>query len=93
MNNCELSDWENVTISTDSTNPTVMPYDGFLSLGFNSTNNAHFWMNGIKFDVVIASSDGGLCLPINFRKGDLIHGYAFPLQKICYYKKRDYSNQ
>ena len=96
VNNCELSDWEDITISMSSASPTVMDYDGFLSLGFNSNSTGNVSVNGVRINVSIETSSSGSCPPIAFKKGDEIYGIVtggYPIRKVRYYKKRDYSNR
>lgn len=69
-----LGEWEKVTISTDSNNPTVMPYDGFLTVrNFVGTSACNVYVNGeiITNEGASQNAPRGKTLP--FRKGDLIY--------------------
>ena len=53
----KLSDWESVTLSTDSNNPTVMRYDGFISC-VQGTPQGYWnaiWING---EEIVAGENG-----------------------------------
>jgi hypothetical protein len=69
-----LGEWEKVTISTDSNNPTVMPYDGFLTVrNLVGTSSFNVYVNGeiITNEGASYNAPRGKTLP--FRKGDLIY--------------------
>lgn len=69
-----LGEWETITISTDSNNPTVMPYDGFLTVrNFVGTSAFNVYVNGeiITNEGASQNAPRGKTLP--FRKGDLIY--------------------
>ena len=103
VNNCELSDFENITLSTDPNNPTVMPYDGFITFdcikgeGDNS-GEYKLVINGKALTYMFASDSPryGYFLQLAIKKGDTIY---FSLDRyirntlVRYYKKRDYSNR
>ena len=42
-----LSDYENFTISTNSANPTIVPYDGFITWRDPSRTSNQFFVNGV----------------------------------------------
>ena len=99
----ELSDWEDITLSTDSNNPTLIQYDGFYIMSFSIHVNSgvpyQFYVNGV---MIVQSGNGGgnynsndveVMFPV--KKGDLVYrtvGNQGPTQtqKIAYYKKRHY---
>lgn len=99
----ELSDWENITISTDSNNPTLMEYDGFYIMSYAIHGNSgvpyQFYVNGV---LLFQSGNGGgnynscvieVMFPV--KKGDLVYRTVgnqgtTHTQKIAYYKKRHY---
>lgn len=87
-----LSDWEDITISTDSNNPTVMRYDGFLIFGSNNGNNM-IVLNGQHMNQTIDGSTVSFTMP--FSKGDLVYMNRTPnlYIKARYYKLRDYTGR
>ena len=90
----KLSDYEDITLSNSSTNPTVMEYDGFLTVSNNGPR--YLTINNITVlvgDSYSGSSFSGIyCAPI--KKGDRVYvNYSFSIQKIRFYKDRDYSNR
>lgn len=101
VNNCELSDWENITISLNSNNPTVMNYDGFLLLHgissssykiFISQDNGVTWIDYQGIDADYAQ----IQTTIPFNKGDCFYRsskVSGQQDYVSYYKKRDYSNR
>ena len=96
VNNCELSEWENISISTDPNNPTVMSYDGFL-LCFTSQSNSStlkIVVNGNEISDNRPEGGTGFGF-IPFVKNDeirIIHSGAL-YSRVRFYKKRDYSNR
>ena len=98
-----LSDWEDITLSTDSNNPTLIDKDGFLMFscgkGEGQGGGQYFInVNGINFTYVFCSDGvraGGTCT-IPLKKGDLVYSPNFRYVSICkvaYYKLRDYSDR
>ena len=98
MNNCELSDYENVTISTDNNNPTAMPYDGVLTVYHPNQSGWGFsiTINGIIFGLDI-NTNYACPLEFTIKKNDLVSCYATGGVTIKtyarFYKKRDYFNR
>jgi hypothetical protein len=103
VNNCELSDWENVTISTNSSSPTVMPYDGFLSINnIYSNPSTKLYVNGVQLfqNTCTNTVNVNITSYIPVKKGDSVYGTNIgggfqdlvPM-KARYYKLRDYSNR
>lgn len=98
VNNCELSDYENVTISTDNNNPTSMPYDGVLTVyrPYESGWGFSITINGVNFMLNI-NADYACPLEFTIKKNDLVSCSATGGRPITtyarYYKKRDYSNR
>ncbi len=108
MNNCELDGWENITLSTDPNNPTIMDYDGFIRAGFNTFgaggdgSQFHIYINGVDFlDAYIVSSTYNFTASqsLAISKGDSVYCSFTRLTAGSfkslgnYYKKRDYSNR
>jgi hypothetical protein len=100
VNNCELSDFEDITISTSASSPTEMPYDGYIYLSGSThpnTGSSRLYVNDIR--VALFDSEGYIAnyLYTNFKKGDKIYTSGWYVlttpQKVRYYKKRDYSNR
>ena len=90
----ELSDYEDITLSTNSTNPTVMQYDGFLTVSNVGDRNLTINNLTVKIGDYYSGSNfnGTYCTPI--KKGDRVYvNYSFSTQKVRYYKNRDYSNR
>lgn len=89
-----LSDWEDITISTSSSSPTVMPYDGFIYLSTGYTVN--LYINNALF-LISKHSDtqGASACMVAVRKGDkvYINGDKVPLSRVAYYKLRDYTGR
>lgn len=102
QNQTKLSPMEQVTISSDSNNPTVAEFDGFLIVentltSNNGTATRHFYINGIDLPTQSISQyavqrSEYLTLPV--RKGDEIYtpiaGYVVSAY-FMYYKARDYT--
>lgn len=73
-----LSDWESITISTDSNNPTVMDYDGFLHNDSNASNMTFFVSqdNGLtwrKFYTLLDAHNERDSVTAIVNKGDLVY--------------------
>lgn len=98
-----LADWETITVSTDSANPTVIPYDGFLSLlveGSNRTGSA-LYINGqhisnayVVLDNVVGTFSETHSVPV--AKGDLVYKTGelhLTRPWVRYYKLRDYTGR
>lgn len=98
VNNCELSDYETITLSNNSASPTEMQYDGFLIASSSQSNTVVFriYINGIE--VSDSRPQGGTGYAnVAFNKGDKIYYYltGSSIQTVYarFYKKRDYSNR
>lgn len=101
VNNCELSDWEDLTSIIAKNTETVMDYDGYLTCKGNpigstetTTSNVEFKINGswttIADNNFAAYGANGMTYPIT--KGDHIRWFGSKLWGR-YFKKRDYSNR
>jgi hypothetical protein len=97
----KLSDYEDITLSTDSSNPTTMDYDGYLSLRCNGAlvSSADYGFDVYVNGVMVASSHNnvgsahvyspGLFLAVN--KGDLVYvNRSLAISKACFYKSHKY---
>lgn len=94
-----LSDFEDITISTDSNNPTVMRYDGFIAVANigNGGTYRFIYVNNIEVDVnhhFNTYSRTADWLPVS--KGDNV--YIASTGNIAwirgrFYKLRDYSDR
>ena len=91
-----LSDWEDITISTDSNNQTIVPYEGFIHFeqSDNSNEVAEFkvYVNDVQIVSVRASSYAsrragqGVTLPV--KKGDSVYANNSVAQSKARYYKR-----
>lgn len=96
INNCELSDWEQIDITTLG-GRYECPYDGFVDF-FNIIGSAQPLVNGHNYFLCNNSSTHSDIFIIPVKKGDVITQFdARPYYTIgmavCFYKKRDYSNR
>lgn len=102
----ELSDWETITLSTDVNNPTLIQYDGFISISDYYTGNEGYtsvYIDGVRLvnqNQYGASGSGdnqptGFTFPV--KKGQSVYVKESRVntanRKGCFYKKRDYSNR
>lgn len=91
-----LSEYEDITISTSSSSPTVMPYDGFIYLG--TGKNVELYINTTHFFITdhTSISGSGACM-VAVRKGDRVYinhnGSGNLIEKVAYYKLRDYTGR
>ena len=96
-----LSDWESITISTNSNNPTVFDKDGFLLIADVKDNKVHI---NNEFEVWLGRSQpsgvynvsNSVTIPVKI--GDQIYintalSSSEGTSKIAYYKLRDYSDR
>ena len=92
-----LGDYEAITISSDANNPTVMPYDGFLTLAGNSGGSGGFlslWINGesIKWGGENTTNVSRSSVTVPFKKGDSLYFSTtqpnYELESIVAYYKR-----
>ena len=103
-----MDGWENITLSTDSNNPTIMDYDGFIRAKFSTTgsggdgSNFHIYINGVDFFEYYNTSSTynfAVSQPLAISKGDSVYCSFSRLVAGCFeslgnfYKKRDYSNR
>lgn len=89
-----LSDWEDTTISTSSSSPTVMPYDGFI---YSSTRHiVYLYINTLRFEISDHENTpgGGACM-VAVRKGDRVYidRNRDSIERVAYYKLRDYTGR
>lgn len=92
----ELSDYEKITISTDSNNPTLIPYDGFITV-YNTVDTSafRFYINGVGITNEGASYNAPRGHTLALKKGDLVYETGVNQDTSCYfliayYKKRHY---
>ena len=93
----KLSDYEDITISSDSNNPTVMDYDGFYTLSIGSSGagpSLKVYVNGVQIGGFgtggqYTSIIGQITIP--FKKGDSIYkvnsSTTIVIEKVAYYKR------
>lgn len=89
-----LSDWEDITISTSKSSPTVMPYDGFI---YSFTGHTVvLYINTTPFSISNHTniSGNGACM-VAVRKGDKVYVSkdSESTEKVAYYKLRDYTGR
>ena len=94
-NQLELSDYEDITISTNSASPTVMQYDGFIYIG--TRYSADLYINATSFLISVhdGTPGGGACM-VAVRKGDKVYIHSSNkeiTERVAYYKLRDYSKR
>lgn len=95
-----LSNFEDITISTDTNNPTVMDKDGVLYFSTHRTdddNIKYIYVNNNAFSYSMGHP-GYYPMQefasIPFKKGDSIYtSLQFDVSKVRYYKLRDYSDR
>ena len=94
-----LSDLESITISTSSSSPTVMPYDGVIYVKYNASGSTpgKYYLNGqwvlwFEGEYGTAVNSGTLTV----KKGDTVYvkfNNASPSAFARYYKLRDYTGR
>lgn len=92
-----LSDYESITISDDSNNPTIMDYDGFICLTNQSGVDGYgnFVINGVQWQTG-GRAQGWATATIPIKKGDSVYRSTWTSSNDYYclfYKLRDYSNR
>lgn len=90
-----LSDLENITLSTNGSNPSIMEYDGFLICYHNY---GHIIVNGTSFPLGQAQPSGVYNVEntntIPVKKGDSVYTDVTPTRSIArFYKQRDYGGR
>ena len=99
-----LSEWEAITISNDSANPTIMPYDGFLHLRYPVIAAGQGYtrlvvINGFESGITAQAAGNNQYVyvpPIEFQKGDEVYliPHTTPDRSLArYYKLRDYTGR
>ena len=101
-----LSDWEDITISTNEAAPTVMPYDGFITVPTQPYDDNYIFVNGARIQETVSSASiagnrvivsVSLLCPV--KKGDNVYvkhngpGFKGTTSKACFYKLRDYTGR
>lgn len=94
-----LSDLESITISTSSSSPTVMPYDGVIYISYKTSGSTagRYYLNGqqvLWFEGAyeVAANSGTLTV----KKGDTVYvkfNNAYPSAFARFYKLRDYTGR
>jgi len=99
-NNDILSDEETISLSTSSSSPTVMSYDGFLIVKCESANqnqSATISINGVNSSISKPTSGQNVVMTYPFTKGDSIYIVSQDnmngAYKVRQYKLRDYSGR
>lgn len=99
-----LGDWETITISTNSSSPTVIPYDGTINIVANpvsSSSQSYIYLYKADTNDIICSeqSTGGIRTGIvmNVKKGDSLYltgsNYGTLTAFARYYRLRDYTGR
>ena len=97
-----LSDFEDITISTDANNPTEMRYDGFLLISVLDGRGTTPYVNidGTQYLLTNNNTDiGGTTVNIPIKKGQKVYLILAGLSissitcRLMYYKLRDYSDR
>lgn len=92
----ELSEYENITLSTNSSNPTVMPYDGvYILANYGVSYIHHIYLNGVEISAGITGNNttgASTSSTILFKKGDTMYRLntyteSIFLEHVAYYKK------
>ena len=92
----ELSAYENITLSTNSSNPTVMPYDGvYILANYGVSYIHHIYLNGVEISAGItgnSTTGASTSSTILFKKGDTMYRLntyteSTFLEHVAYYKK------
>ena len=92
----ELSDYENITLSTNSNNPTVMPYDGvYILANYGVQTIHHIYLNGVEISGGTTGNNttgASTSSTILFKKGDMMYRLntyteSLFLEHVAYYKK------
>jgi len=93
----DLSDWEDITLSNNSSNPTEMPYDGFIFVYGQEAGQIEIYNSEeiIVAGVYVNWLGGPIC-PV--KKGEsyyyyTIHTTQYKGSKARFFKKRDYSGR
>ena len=94
-----LSDLESITISTSSSSPTVMPYDGVIYISYKAAGSTpgKYYLNGqqvlwFEGSYGTASNSGTLTV----KKGDTVYVWfnnTSPSAFARFYKLRDYTGR
>lgn len=102
----ELSNFEDITLSTNSSSPTTMDYDGFIYVNAKSPASQSgtqltlsVFINGVLESYYMASSaynqNFGATACISVKKGDTVYYTLINVNKTStrgrFFKKRDYS--
>lgn len=99
-----LGDWETITISTNSSSPTIIPYDGSINIVANpvsSSSQSYIYLYKADTNDIICSeqSSSGIRIGIvmNVKKGDSLYlagsNYGTITALARYYKLRDYTGR
>lgn len=68
----ELSNYENITISTSSSSPTVMTYDGYLTV-YATGGPRGIYINGVKVANASPTGDLDATTTVAVKKGDQVY--------------------
>lgn len=94
-----LSDLESITISTSSSSPTVMPYDGVIYISYKAAGSTpgKYYLNGqqvLWFEGAYGTAANSGTLTV--KKGDTVYvkfNGASPSAFARFYKLRDYTGR
>lgn len=84
----ELSEYETITISTSSSSPTVMTYDGYLTV-YATGGPRGIYINGVKVANATPTGDLDASVTVAVKKGDQIYftNYFTNCCRGAFYKK------
>lgn len=82
-----LGDYEDFEISTSSSNPTIIPYDGFLYYSSATNGGTVYNINGVNYNMSYASGNS-VSYSIPVKKGDIVYALSSSgiLRKARFYK-------
>lgn len=101
QNQLILSDWEDITISTNVASPTIMQYDGYISIPKLNNSSSVITINGITImeSLAGASLNVSVSLLCPVKKGDAVKVNSNGptndglTSKARFYKLRDYTGR
>ena len=96
VNNCELSDFEDVAVTTSN---QTANYDGYMTFNVSGVSSSSIYINDIDFFYYLSPSSSysvGQVITFPINKGDTYRMSTPSHLRRCkcrWYKKRDYSNR
>ena len=91
-----LYDFEDITVSEDSSAPTIMEYDGYITAIDSEAQGVRLYINGLCVGSVDHSYTRYTAITVFVAKNDKLH-FFYPsktrITKARFYKLRDYTNR